>query len=620
MGTDLRDRITGHSGLIADGSFATSLYEKGFYINRSFEELSLTESQAVKDVVSSFKKAGAQLLHTNTFNAIYPKMVKYGLQDRLESILRESTRINKEVAGDDAFVLGCIGPLGVVVEPLGPTSIKEAKKYFTQNAEIFVQEDVDGISLVGFHDLNELRAGVEAIKLVSDVPLFVHIGIQESMKTSYGHTISEFVQFCEKYEVDVIGFSGEVGPSGMLTAIQQARPLTKKPISLLPNAGLPRYVNDQYIYLCNPDYMGKYAKRYIQAGANIVGGFSGVKDDHVKAIQNALKMTESMAVPASGTSYAVPESLVEVIDEPKKSVAIEGRSQLGKDLATGKKVVTVEIVPPKGGNCKKFFSHCQELQDGGVRYVNIPDGARAVARMSSLQLSAYVKSNFELEPIPHLTTRDRNLIGLQSDILGAYVNGVRNVLVVTGDPPKLGNCPGATAVYDVDAIGLTHILSRMNQGLDLGGSTFGDPLEILVGVALNPTTSNKSLEMKRYRYKEEAGANFTITQPIYSVETYKEFFNEMGESEIPIIMGIWPLVSLRNAEFLKNEVPGVVVPDWVINEMKKAKGDQDEALKRGVEIAMRTMDEAKDLVAGFQVSAPFNRVDVALRALEEVEK
>ncbi|MEZ4873228.1 MAG: bifunctional homocysteine S-methyltransferase/methylenetetrahydrofolate reductase [Bdellovibrionales bacterium] len=599
--------------MIVDGGMATSLYEKGFYINRSFEELSLTEAQAVREVTQAFKQAGAQILGTNTFGAIQTKLINYGLQESQQQIVEASTKIAIEVAGDDAYVAGTIGPLGRLIEPLGPTSFNDAKNYFAQNVEVFEKAGADLISLVGFHDLKELEAAVTAVREFSQLPVMMHLAIQESMKSSYGHSIEELVAIADKYDVEVVGFSGEVGPSGMLTALQKLRPLTQRKISILPNAGLPRYVNDEYIYLCNPDYIGKYAKRFIQSGANLVGGHSGVHDSHIKAIANSVRMTQSIEIQSFDSS--VPSHLQPIVDEPKRETCMEERSEMGRRLATGERVVSVEIIPPKGVDFENFKQHCLELEKAKVHFVNIPDGARAVARMSSLHMAAYVRQNFNLEPIPHFTSRDRNLIGIQSDLLGSYVNGIRNVLLVTGDPPKLGNCPGATAVYDVDAIGMTHIVSRMNKGLDLGGTTFGEPTQFNIGVALNPTAANQELEIKRYKYKIEAGAHYAITQPIYNVDAYVQFMEKTGSDSIPIIMGIWPLVSLRNAEFLKNEVPGVSVPDWVISEMEKAGDDKEEAVKRGLEIAVKTMEQASSLVSGFQVSAPFNRVKVAVDAI-----
>lgn len=596
---------------------ATSLYDKGFYINRSFEELCLTGAETVKEVHTEFVRAGAQVLRTNTFGASIPKLTEYNIQDQLPEVINASVRLARQAAeSGNSYVVASMGPLGVVLEPLGPTSVEEAEDYYAKNVVEFERGEVDGYSLEGFHDLNELRSAIKAVRGHSKKPILAYIGIQENKKTTYGHTIEEFINLAEEFDIEVVGFSGDVGPSGMLTALEMTRPLTSKPIALLPNAGLPRYVNDQYIYLCNPDYMGKFAKRFVQAGANLVGGHSGVHSDHIKAISNSLRMTANLNIKVPTYARVIPPAN----DKPVEKVPVENRSKLGARLAAGERIYTVEVNSPRGIDFEKFLKHCQALVDGGIEFVNIPDGARAMARMSSTQLAAYVAREFDLEPIPHFTTRDRNLLGLQSDLLGAHVNGVRNVLAVTGDPPKLGNCPGASGVYDVDAIGLTHIIHRMNQGLDLGGSSFGRPTEFLTGVALNPTASNKDLEISRFQYKAEAGADFAITQPIYDIEAYKKFFDQMKDvPDVPVIMGIWPLVSLRNAEFLRNEVPGVEVPDWVISEMEKAGDDKDESLKRGLEIAIKTMDQAKSFVAGFQVSAPFNKVSIAMEAIRAVD-
>ena len=600
--------------LIFDGGMTTSLYDRGFYINRSFEELCLTNPETVRAVSAEFKKAGARLLLTNTFSATLPKLTQYGLQDQHDAILKSAVRIALDVAGDDCWALANMGPLGVVLEPLGPTSFEEAKALFEKAVQIYESEGIDGYNLEGFHDLGEMQAAVRAIRCHSKKPIFAHIAIQENQRTSYGHTLNEFVErFSDTEEsVDVLGIAGDIGPSGLLTALEHLRPLTDKPLSLKPNAGMPQYVNDQYIYLCNPDYIAKYAKRFVQAGAQIVGGASGVTESHIRAITNMVRMlhpTSDVAI----KSIPTIEHKTEVKAKPMAE-----RSLLGQRLAEGKRVFSVEINPPKGVHLESFAKHCEELVQGKVEFVNIPDGARAMARMSSLQLSAFVKNKFSLEPIPHLTCRDRNLIGLQSDLLGCFVNGVRNLLLVTGDPPKLGNCPDATAVYDVDAIGLTHIVSRMNRGLDLGGSEFGDPTEFTVGVALNPTARNQELEIQRFRYKLEAGADYAITQPIYDLDAYQRFFEKLGPIDIPVLMGIWPLVSLRNAEFLKNEVPGVEVPQWVIDEMEKAGDSKEDALQRGLDIAVKTLDRAKNMVAGFQVSAPFNKVSLALKVIHAI--
>ncbi len=620
---DLREFIAAaETPIVSDGGMATSLYNKGFYFNRSFEELSLTYPESVREVTANFKHAGAQILTTNTFGATIPKLIDFGLQDQRETILRAAVDIALQVADDDEsiYVVGAIGPLGRLIEPLGPTSVEEAEDFFAENVRTLHAAGVDGFSLEGFHDLNEWAAAVRAVRRYSDRAILSHISIQDSQKTNYGNTLGEYIRRAHDLDVDVIGIAGDIGPSGMLSALETMRPLTKRPISLRPNAGFPRYVNDQYIYLCNPDYLGKYAKRFAQSGANIIGGHAGVHSEHIRAVANAIRMSRSSVV----TSHAVSKAkeiyvrgIQPIVDTPKESASLETRSRLGEKLKKHERITTIEIVPPRGIDSEKFLLLCKKLETAGIDFVNIPDGARAVARMSSTQLATYVRQKFNLEPIPHFTARDRNLLGLQSDLLGAHLNGVRNVLIVTGDPPKLGNCPGATGVYDVDSIGLTHIVSRLNRGLDLGGSSIGVQTNFVVGVALNPTASDAELEIKRFRYKIDAGADFAITQPIYDLDAYQKFFEKLGEVPIPIIMGVWPLVSLRNAEFLKNEVPGVSVPDWVVAEMEKA-GDaktaqgKDEAIRRGLDIAARIVEQARPWVAGFQISAPFNRVEIAI--------
>lgn len=618
---DFQSFIASGSPIVCDGAMATSLYERGFYINRSFEELCLTDPEAVRSTVDEFKQAGTRIFHTNTFNATLPKLAQYGLQDQLESMLKKASEISVQAAGPENYTLGLIGPLGVLVEPLGPTSKEEAEDYFARNILIFNETDVDGIAVHAIHDFNELRAALQAIKKHAKKPAVVSIGIQDHMKTSYGHDLQEFVQLTSEYDLEAIGVCGEVGPSGMLTAIENLRPLTSKPILVLPNAGLPRYVNDQYIYLCSPDYMGKYAKRFIQAGANIVGGHCGVYHSHIKAISNAIRMTAGLTEePQKNNQKTSARGIRPLVDLPTEPLPLAQRSSLGRDLHDRKKVFTVELVPPHLQDLDKFLTKCSELERAGVQYVNIPDGARAMARISSFQLASYVRSHYRLEPVPHMTCRDRNLIGLQSDLLGAHMTGIRDLLIVTGDPPKLGNNPGASAVYDVDAIGLTHIASRFNAGLDIGGVKSGARTEFVIGVALNPTAKNRELEIQRFKYKMEAGADFAITQPIYNLDTFKRFLDDVGDVKIPIIMGLWPLVSVRNAEFLRYEVPGVDVPEWVVEEMRKAGDNKEDAVKRGIEISRKIFEDAFDLVAGFQVSAPFNRAEVALAVLDNAQK
>ncbi|MBT4763005.1 MAG: bifunctional homocysteine S-methyltransferase/methylenetetrahydrofolate reductase [Bdellovibrionaceae bacterium] len=611
---------------LTNGGIITALYDKGFYINRSFEELCLTQPEDVKAVYQSYKEAGSEIFFTNTFSANRPKLVEFGLQDRLEKIIRSSVSLLRSFQEDDCEVYGLLGPLGVMIEPLGKLSKEKAREYFHEILKLFDEENVDGFCLQGFHDLSELVTALQACAEVNaKKKVTVLFSVQENMRSSFGHSLEELLEHAVEFaQVDTVGICGEVGPSGALTALEIMRPLTTLNIAILPDAGLPRYVNDQYIYMTNPDYMAKFAKRFIQGGADIVGGGAGVHSQHIKAMNNSIRMLNvSEVATTSGDKtikHIIPHGVyIEPSSEVKANVPLKQRNSLGAKLVSGEKIITVEVMPPKGIDFAKFHEHCEELEAAEVDFINIPDGARAIARMSSLQMAAYIKNNFKnLEPIPHVTTRDRNLLGLQGDLLGSHINGVRNLLLVTGDPPKLGNCPGATGVYDVDAIGLTHIASRFNQGLGLGGAPFGNPTDFVIGVALNPTTSNRELEIQRFKYKIEAGARYAITQPIYSVEAYESFMEELGPVNIPIIMGIWPLVSLRNAEFLRNEVPGVVVPKDVIQKMEQAGDDKLKATQVGMDIAMDVMDKAYNHVAGFQISAPFNKVKLAVDVINGV--
>lgn len=603
-----------HKTIVADGGYATALYDAGFYIHRSFAELSLTHPEAVTKIAQSYKDSGAQLLHTNTFGATHYKLKPYNIESKLEEIIQASCEIARQVAQNDCAVVGTMAPTGAVMEPLGPMSKEEAYELFLQSAKVFEQQEIDAIALYAFHDLKEAEQAICAVQAVSKKPLFLYVAIQDDLKTSYGHKLSEVCQLAEKYEVAALGISGEVGPSGAFSALEKLLTLTHLPLIMLPAAGLPRFVNNEYIYLCNPDYLAKYAKRMATLGARVVGGSSGVHAPHVQAVAQSIRMLQPSSL------VAIPQKVERLLEQSQSAagapIALELRSKLGQCLVQKRCVVSVELNPPKGANAEGFFKQCQELEKANIPFVNIPDGARAMARMSSLQVATYLSRHTQLESIPHLTARDRNLIGLQSDLLGAYVNNVRNVLLVTGDPPKLGDCPDATAVYDVDAIGMTHIACRMNRGLDLGGSSFGRPTQFCVGVAVNPTAMNQELEKSRFIYKVEAGADFAMTQPVYDVEAFESFFESIGGQKIPIIVGIWPLVSLRNAEFLKNEVPGVNIPDWIIEKFETVATDTERSLELGKDIAVQTISKLKGKVAGFQISAPFNRAQVAIEVIQ----
>ncbi len=484
-----------------------------------------------------------------------------------------------------------------------------------------------------FTNLSELEAAIDGIRAQdSDRPIVASISIKSSQKD----LIEKFAtRIGGRADVEALGLNCSEGPADLYATLKILRPLTTKSVIVQPNAGTPRHLNGRYFYMTSPDYMAKYAKRFVEAGATGVGGCCGTGPDHIRAMCQALKMTTAQSVgtvqsagmdkATAATASDLRVSVSEPGSERKPTVrpplSERKASSIGAALSRGEKVVSVELIPPKGTNTDKFFEHVALLSNAGVRHVNIPDGARAMTRIGSLHLASLVQNQTraegrEVRAIPHFTTRDRNLIALQSDLLGAAVNGVGDVLVVTGDPPKLGNNRDASAVYDIDSIGLTYLVDCLNRGVTTQGEDLGSRTQFGIGVASNPTAINLEVEAKRFHYKVESGADFAFTQPIFDAESFFRWRDLVGKAYIPHLIGIWPLISLRNAEFMANEVPGVSVPAWVIKEMEKAGDNPAEAVKRGVAIAIQVMEKLQAVSEGFCVSAPVGRASVALEALK----
>lgn len=624
-------------GTLLDGGLGTELYERGFYINRPFEELNLSSPSDVKSVHRDYLDAGASILTLNTFSASRVQLKEFDLEGKISDIVESAVRIandarrefleEKKLTGahkgeQTPRLAFSMGPLGVLVEPLGSFGLDEARAEFAYVAGLAVSNreqhpDTHGFDLYvleTFTNLSELETAIDGIRSVDAVrPIIASISIKSSQKDLIGI-------FAEKIggrrDVEALGLNCSEGPSDLYSTLKLLRPLTEKPIIVQPNAGTPRHLNGRYFYMTSPDYMAKYAKRFIEAGATAVGGCCGTGPEHIRAMHQALKMSN---VQSSSTARISAGASRPAYDGQSERLPLKSRvnSAIGSLLSRGEKVFSVELVPPKGTNTGKFFDHIQALSDAGVTLVNIPDGARAMTRVGSLHLAALVqtRTNGKMRAIPHFTTRDRNLIALQSDLLGAAVNGVGDVLIVTGDPPKLGNNREASAVYDIDSIGLTYLTDCLNRGVTTQGEALGSRTEFGIGVASNPTAINLEIEAKRYGYKVESGADFAFTQPIFDPESFLRWRDLVAKNYIPHIVGIWPLISLRNAEFMANEVPGVSIPPWVLTEMEKAGDDASEAIKRGTAIAIGVMEKLVKSCEGFCVSAPVGQSAVALDAL-----
>src|SRR3954471_4652508 len=613
---NFRELLESDHVTVFDGAMGTMLYAKGVYINRSYDELNLTSPDLVRTVHEEYVRAGAEVIETNTFTATAHKLAQYGLDSRLREINVTAARLAREAACGRCFVAGAIGPLGLRIEPYGPTSFDEAKEMFKQQAEALLEGGVDLFILETFSDVSELRQAIRAVRELTDLPVIAQMTISLDGNTSFGTTPEVFTARLDEWGADVIGLNCGVGPATVLTAVEKMRAATTKKLSAQPNAGLPRDVQGRQFYMCSPEYMAKYAKRLIQSGVRFIGGCCGTTPSHIKLISDAVR---PLSPRHTGRTGRLAQA-IHVADSttPEVPVApLEERSNWGRRLARGEFLTTVEVLPPKGCDASKTLESIRLLKEAGVNAVNIPDGPRAQTRMSAQATAVLVEREIGLESVLHYTCRDRNLLGMMSDLLGAAALGLRNLLLITGDPPKMGPYPDATAVFDIDSIGLTNMVNKLNHGLDLGNNPIGIPTSFCIGVGVNPGAINLDEEIKRFEWKVEAGAEYAITQPVFDAEQLRDFLRRIEHVRVPVIAGIWPLVSYRNAEFLHNEVPGVRVTPSIMERMRLASEHGKEAARdEGLKIARELLLDVRDSIQGVQVSAPFNNVRYALDVFE----
>ena len=617
---NFRDLIESDRAYMFDGAMGTMLYSKGIYINRSYDELNLVAADLVREVHTEYVRAGADIIETNTFGATSNKLQPYGLEGSLREINIRAAQIAREAAGNRVLVAGAVGPLGLRIEPYGPTSFDEAKEMFTAQVSALLEGGVDLFVLETFSDISELHQAIRAVRALCDLPIVAQVTIQVDGNTLFGATPETFTTQLDEWGADVIGLNCGVGPAIVLNAIEKMRTFTTRKLSAQPNAGLPRDVGGRQIYMCSPEYMAEYSRRIIQAGAKFVGGCCGTTPAHIKMIADALRQfsprVQQVAVPD-----ASKVSLHELKPPDVTVVPAEERSNWARKIAKGEFVTTVEVLPPKGCNPWKTLDAIRLLKTVGVDGVNIPDGPRAQTRMGAMATALMVQREIGMEAVLHYCCRDRNLLGMMSDLLGAAAMGLRNLLLITGDPPKMGPYPDATAVFDIDAIGLTNMVNKLNHGLDIGNNPIGEPTAFSIGVGVNPGAVNMDEEMKRFEWKIEAGAEYAITQPVFDTEQLRDFLKRIEHCRIPIIAGIWPLVSFRNAEFLHNEVPGVHVTAEIMERMRAASAISKEAGRdEGLKIARESLLEVRDLIQGVQVSAPFGNVKYALEVFDVLEE
>ena len=601
--------------VVFDGAMGTRLYEKGVYINRVYDELNLSQPALIQEVHREYLAAGAMVLETNTFGANRFKLAPHGLADKLEVINFQAAKLAREVAGDKAWVAGSIGPLGIRLEPWGKTSVEEAEAAFSEQAKGLLAGGVDIFILETFYDLNEIHQAIIAVRKLTDKPIIASMTINEDGNALYGTSVDVFTPKLEMWGADVIGLNCSVGPKTMFDAMEKMRALTTLHLIAQPNAGLPKVVDGRMIYLCNPEYFGEYARRFIQLGVRIVGGCCGTTPEHIKWVANAARSL-------------TPGGKKEIFQDLKKKdehvenieiVEIDNKSALGAKLAAKKFIVTAELTPPKGCEAESVIQRARQLKDAGIDAINIPDGPRASARLSPLAMAMLIEQNVGIETILHYCCRDRNTLGIQSDLLGAYALGLRNILAITGDPPKVGNYPQATAVFDIDSIGLVNVIHRLNHGRDLGNNPIGKPTGFVCGVGANPGAIDLDLEVSRFEWKVDAGAEYAITQPVFDTDLLERFLERISHVRIPIFAGIWPLVSLKNAEFMNNEVPGASVPENLMNRLRKAGGVEAQR-EEGILIAREALERVRPMVDGVQVSVPLGRVESVLKVIEVLNR
>jgi homocysteine S-methyltransferase len=621
--------------VLFDGAMGTMLYARGVFINQCYDELNVRAPELVRDVHAAYVRAGAEVLETNSFGANRAKLAQYGLEGRVREINAAAARVAREAAdgAEDRRVLvaGAVGPLGLRLEPYGPTSADEARDMFREQLAGLKEGGADLFILETFGDLHEIEQAVRAAREVDPgVPVVAQMTIGVDGLTPYGATPEDVARALDALGADVVGLNCSVGPQGILDAIERMSRVTARKLSAQPNAGMPREIGGRSMYMASPEYMGTYARHLIQAGAKVVGGCCGTTPEHIKAMadgvrplaprqagsgtgeagRGAVRLGERRAHERADGDRTAPAAGVE-------PVPFRNRSRLAAKLAAGEFVTSVEIVPPRGVDASKLLHDAAVLREAGVDAINVPDGPRAQSRMGAIMTSLLIEQRVGIETVTHYCCRDRNLLGMLSDLLGASAMGLRNILLITGDPPKMGPYPDATAVFDIDAIGLTNLVRTLNRGLDPGGNAIGVPTQYAIGVGVNPAAIDPAHELRRFEWKVEAGAEFAITQPVFDVAQLERFLGTIAHTRIPIVAGVWPLVSVRNAEFLANEVPGVTVPDAVIERMRRANDKSKEhAVAEGIAIAREMLERVRPSVQGVQVSAPFGRVELAIQVFD----
>lgn len=618
MSAGLEKLFTGRP-VLCDGAMGTMLYSCGVFINRCYDELNVTQPEMVRSVHEQYLLAGAEVIETNTFGANSFRLEHFGLRDKVREfniagakLARQCVDAVREKQATEAFVAGAVGSLGVRLEPFGTLSPAAARAAFAEQIAALAEGGVDLLILETMMSLDEAEQAITAAREVAPkLPVIALMTVDEEANCLDGSTPEQAAHRLTAAGADAIGCNCSVGPATVLTAIECMRRHTTLPLVAMPNAGMPRNVEGRNIYLTSPDYLARFARKAIRAGATWVGGCCGTTPAHIRAMRSEIR---AMQAQNQGEVSVGATAAVEAAAEPEvEPPPLAERSEIGRRIASGEFVHLVEIVPPRGFDCSKELAGAALLASRGVHAINVPDSPRASARMSAQSLCLQIQQKVGIETVLHYTCRDRNILSIQSDLLGAASIGIKNILCLTGDPPKMGNYPDATAVFDVDAIGLVRIVRGLNRGVDIGRNPIGGSAGFTISVAANPGVPDIEHEVRRFAAKVEAGAEFCITQPVFDQRLLEQFLRRVEGFRIPVIAGIWPLTSLRNAEFMKNDLR-VSMPESILTRMAAAPNKQA-ALATGLAIAQEMLAEVRGEVQGVQVSAPFGNFNAAAEVL-----
>jgi len=600
-----------HQIVIFDGAIGTEIYRRNFFVNTSFEGLCLSAPKIVSEIHQSYVDAGAEVLTTNTFNANFNKLSRFGLGDQVRAINQAAVKLARQAGGTETLIAGSLGPIGEIDRENG-YSEDRILGMLEEQAAALADAQADFLLFESLGSIQDTERALRVAGRVPTLPYVLSFSLDRNAESGVGEPLDGLLKRLETaagHPPTALGLNCGQGPEGMLAALEIFSKKVSLPIIIQPNAGIPKRVDNRMIYMTSPEYLTTYAVRYVNLGVRGVGGCCGIGPEHIRDLVRSIKPL--------GHSTSRPVMSVAVEEEATlPPIPLEEKSQWGAKLARGEWVTSVEITPPRGFDLTGTVQKAIQCREAGVDAINLPDGPRASSRISSLIAAIEIQEKAGIEPILHCCCRDKSLIGLQADMLGCACKNIRNILFITGDPPKLGDYPFSSGVFDVDSIGMVKIQARLNTGLDLGGKALGAQTAVVIGVGADPSALDLEREYRRTCEKVEAGAEFMITQPVFAIEPLLHFLDRIAHLHVPVIAGIWPLASYRNAEFMRNEVPGVVVPDSIMERMARAQTKEAQR-DEGIQIARKAIAAIRNRVQGVQVSAPFGNVNTAIAVIRQ---